>query len=164
MIYILIIIVLLSYIYIRNVYLKDFIEMNSIYKSLCKLLDSRDLLILKILPDVKNEKIQEKVLNLINKRRECSKISYDSELEADVELNNDLKILYDKIDKMNKNELQLEIFKKIISLEKQIKSVRLKYNVVAEKYNMSLTVHPKFCVKFMKMKPIEIYGSAKKNK
>ncbi|MBQ8299638.1 MAG: LemA family protein [Clostridia bacterium] len=162
MVVFLIVIIALVFMYIRNVYLKEFIEVTVIYKSLCKLLNSRDLLLLKILPDIKNKKQTEKILTLIDERNKKSKISYDDAILADVELHNELKSLYSVIEKMKKNELQTEIFKKIISFENQIKNVRKKYSFAVEKYNMSLTIHPKFCIKFMHMKPLEIYGNATK--
>ena len=158
----LLVFVALIFIYIRNVYLKEFIEVTIIYKSLCKLLNSRDLLLLKILPDIKKKKQKERILLLIDERNKKSKISYDDAIFADVELHNELKAFYNDVDKMKKNELQMEIFKKIISFENQIKNVRKKYSVAVEKYNMSLTIHPKFCVKFLHMKPLEIYGNVTK--
>ncbi len=162
MIVFLVVFVALIFIYIRNVYLKEFIEVTIIYKSLCKLLNSRDLLLLKILPDIKKKKQKERILLLIDERNKKSKISYDDAIFADVELHNELKAFYNDVDKMKKNELQMEIFKKIISFENQIKNVRKKYSVAVEKYNMSLTIHPKFCVKFLHMKPLEIYGNVTK--
>lgn len=155
-----IVLIALIFMYIRNVYLKEFIEVTVIYKSLCKLLNSRDLLLLKILPDIKNKKQKERILLLVDERNKKSRISYDDAIFADVELHNELKEFYNNIDKMKKNELQMEIFRKIISFENQIKIVRKKYSAAVEKYNMSLTIHPKFCVKFMHMKPLEIYGNA----
>lgn len=155
-----IVLIALIFMYIRNVYLKEFIEVTVIYKSLCKLLNSRDLLLLKILPDIKNKKQKERILLLVDERNKKSRISYDDAIFADVELHNELKEFYNNIDKMKKNELQMEIFRKIISFENQIKIVRKKYSAAVEKYNMSLTIHPKFCVKIMHMKPLEIYGNA----
>lgn len=154
--------VALIFAYVRNVYLNEFIEVTVVFKSLRKLLESRDLLLLKLLPDVKKTKQREKILGLIDERNKKSKISYDDAIFADVELHNELKSFYVTIDKMKKNELQLEIFKKIIAFENQIKTVRRKYSLAVEKYNMSLTLHPKFCVKFLHMKPLELYGNINK--
>lgn len=162
MIVFLVVLIALIFIYIRNVYLKEFVEVTVIYKTLCKLLNSRDILLLKILPDIKNKKQKEKILLLIDERNKKSKISYDDAIFADVELHNELKEFYNNVNKMKKNELQMEIFKKIISFENQIKNVRKKYSAAVEKYNMSLTIHPKFCVKFLHMKPLEIYGNVTK--
>lgn len=140
-------------------YLKEYIEVTKVYKVLRKVLESRDLLVLKILPDIKNKKEAEKVLNLINERNKKSKISYDDAITADIALHNELKNLYEIINNQKKNELQEEIFKKIINFEKRIKTLRKEYTKAVEKYNMSLTIHPKVCIKILHMKPLEMYAS-----
>lgn len=145
--------------YVYGNYLKEYIEVTKIYKVLRKVLETRDLLILKILPDVKNKKEAERVLNLINERNKKSKISYDDAITADTILHNELKNLYEIINNQNKNQLQEEMFKKIISLEKKIKILRKEYTKAVRKYNMSLTVHPKVCIKLLHMKPFEMYAS-----
>lgn len=147
---------------IYAVYLKEYIDVTIVYKSLRKLLASRDVMLLKIIPDIEDKKYAERILNLINDRNEASKASYDDAIRADIMLHNELKNLYDIINKMDKNELQLEIFKKVIDYEKRIKLARAKYTEVVSKYNMSLTVHPKVCIKILHMKPLEVYGSRNK--
>lgn len=147
---------------IYAVYLKEYIDVTIVYKSLRKLLASRDVMLLKIIPDIEDKKYAERILNLINNRNEASKISYDDAIRADITLHNELKNLYDIINKMDKNELQLEIFKKVIEYEKRIKLARVKYTEVVSKYNMGLTVHPKVCIKILHMKPLEVYGSKNK--
>lgn len=147
---------------IYAVYLKEYIDVTIVYKSLRKLLSSRDVMLLKIIPDIEDKKYAERILNLINNRNEASKISYDDAIRADITLHNELKNLYDIINKMDKNELQLEIFKKVIEYEKRIKLARVKYTEVVSKYNMGLTVHPKVCIKILHMKPLEVYGSKNK--
>ncbi len=147
---------------IYAVYLKEYIDVTIVYKTLRKLLASRDVMLLKIIPDIEDKKYAEKILNLINSRNEASKISYDDAIRADITLHNELKNLYDIINKMDKNELQLEIFKKVIDYEKRIKLARVKYTEVVSKYNMGLTVHPRVCIKLLHMKPLEVYGSKNK--
>ncbi len=139
------------------VYLREYVEVTRVYKTLRKLLESRDLLILKILPDIKNKNMANKILNLINERRLKSKVSYDDGINADVALHSNLKNLYDEIDKMKKDEVQVEVFKHIVLLEKQIKVVRKRYSEAVTKYNLGLTVHPKVLVKLMHMRPLELY-------
>lgn len=147
---------------IYAVYLKEYIDVTIVYKTLRKLLASRDVMLLKIIPDIEDKKYAEKILNLINSRNEASKISYDDAIRADITLHNELKNLYDIINKMDKNELQLEIFKKVIDYEKRIKLARVKYTEVVSKYNMGLTVHHRVCIKLLHMKPLEVYGSKNK--
>lgn len=147
---------------IYAVYLKEYIDVTIVYKTLRKLLASRDVMLLKIIPDIEDKKYAEKILNLINSRNEASKISYDDAIRTDITLHNELKNLYDIINKMDKNELQLEIFKKVIDYEKRIKLARVKYTEVVSKYNMGLTIHPRVCIKLLHMKPLEVYGSKNK--
>ena len=143
--------------YIINVYLKEYIEVTKVYKTLRKMLSYRDVLLLKILPDIKNKKQKENIMNLIDDRNKKSNISYDDAIVADVTLNNELKKVYIEIEKMQKNELQLEIFQKLMLIEKQIKGVRNKYSSVVEKYNLSLTIHPKVFIKLLHMRPLDTY-------
>lgn len=153
---IVVLILILGY-YVVNVYLREYIEVTKVYKSLRKVLTHRDMLLLKILPDLKNKKQKEKIINLIDDRDKKYNISYDDAIIADVKLHNELRSIYEEIDKMNKNELQLEMFKKLMMLEKQIKEIRKKYSNAVEKYNLSLTIHPKVFIKFLHMRPLDTY-------
>lgn len=153
---IVVLILILGY-YVVNVYLREYIEVTKVYKSLRKVLTHRDMLLLKILPDLKNKKQKEKIINLIDDREKKYNISYDDAIIADVKLHNELRSVYEEIDKMNKNELQLEMFKKLMMLEKQIKEIRKKYSNAVEKYNLSLTIHPKVFIKFLHMRPLDTY-------
>ena len=154
------IVFLISFIlfFIFRYYLKEFIEMTVIFKSLKKVLESRDLLVLKFLPDVKNKEIVEEILNLINERKIQSKISYNNAIQADNKLHNKLKELYDEINKMNKNEIQEELFKTIIEHEKRLKELRIRYSSAVEMYNLSLTIHPKLLIKVLHLKPLDVYA------
>ncbi len=157
MIITIIVLILILLYYVTNIYLKEYIEVTRIFKTLRKMLNYRDVTLLKILPDIKDKKKKEKVMNLIDERNKKYKISYDDAIVADVELNNELKNVYLEIDKMQKNDLQLEVFKRLMLLEKQINNVRKKYTNAVEKYNLSLTIHPKVCVKLLHMRPLDIY-------
>lgn len=157
MIIAIVVLVLILMYYAINVYLKEYIEVTKIYKTLRKMLSYRDMLLIKILPDIKSKKQKEIIMNLVDDRNKKSNISYDDAIIADVVLNNELKKVYIEIEKMEKNELQIEIFQKLMMLEKQIKIVRNKYSNAVEKYNLSLTIHPKVCIKFMHMRPLDTY-------
>ena len=152
-----IVLILIFGYYVVNVYLKEYIEVTKIYKALRKVLNHRDMLLLKILPDLPNKKKKEKIINLIDDRNKKYNISYDDAIIADVNLHNELKYVYLEIEKMKKNELQLEIFKKLMLLEKQIKEIRKKYSNAVEKYNLSLTIHPKVFIKCLHMRPLDTY-------
>lgn len=155
-------IILISLFYIfYNLYLKEYVELTKVYKTLRKVLEVRDLMLLKILPDLDDKELAERVLNLIDERKKKSLISYDDAILADINLHNELKIVYDKINKMQKNDLQEEIFKRLIVMEKQLREIRRKYSDAVTKYNMSLTIHPKICIKLLHMRAYEIYGTKK---
>ena len=92
--------------YVVNIYLKEYIEVTKIYKTLRKLLSHRDVLLLKILPDIKKNQ-QEKLINLIDDRNKKSNISYDDAIIADVKLNNELKKVYIEIENMPIKEVRV---------------------------------------------------------
>ena len=84
-------------------------------------------------------------------------ITNDDGINADVALHSNLKSLYDEIDRMKKDEVQTEVFKHIVLLEKQLKVTRKRYSEAVNKYNLSLTVHPRVLIKIMHMRPLELY-------
>ena len=150
-------ILLLFGFYFYNMYLREYFEVIKTYKTFRKLLETRDLLILKILSDVNNKKLSKKILNLINERRLKAKVSFDDGIIADSKLNSELKAFYEEINKMEKNEIQDEIFKHLIVLEKQLKSVRNRYSEAVNKYNFALTLHPKILIKILHFRPFQLY-------
>lgn len=152
-----IVLILILLYYVINVYLKEYIEVTKIFKTLRKMLNYRDVMLLKILPDIKSKKKQEEIMNLVDERNKKYNISYDDAIVADVSLHNELKNIYLELEKMKKNELQSEILKKLMMLEKQISNVRKSYSNAVEKYNLSLTIHPKVCIKFLHMRPLDTY-------
>lgn len=152
-----IVLILILLYYVINVYLKEYIEVTKIFKTLRKMLNYRDVMLLKILPDIKSKKKQEEIMNLINERNKKYNISYDDAIVADVKLHNELKKVYLEFEKIEKNKLQSEIFKKLMMFEKQINNVRKSYSKAVEKYNLSLTIHPKVCIKFLHMRPLDTY-------
>ena len=153
--------IIFIFVFIYKFFLKEFIDITIVYKTLKKVLESRDLLVLKLLPDIKNKELSEEVLNLINERRTQSKVLYNNAIKADINLHNKLKELYEVINSMKKNEVQEELFRRIVELEKKLKVLRVKYSEAANNYNTSLTIHPKLFVKILHMQPLDIYG--KKN-
>ncbi len=151
--------ILLLAIYFYNVYLREYFDVIRTYKTLRKLLETRDLILLKILSDVNNKKLSKKVLNLIDQRRKKAKTSFDDGIIADAELNSALKKLYEEINAMKRNELQDEIFKHLIGLEKQLKSVRTRYSEAVTKYNYALAAHPKVLIKMLHLRTFQLYGN-----
>jgi hypothetical protein len=145
--------------YFYNVYLREYFEVIRTYRALRKLLETRDLILLKLLPDVNNKNLSKKILNLIDQRRKKAKVSFDDGIIADAELNSALKTLYEKINNMKKNELQEEMFKHLIGLEKQLKSVRTRYSEAVTKYNYALAAHPKVLIKMLHLRTFQLYGN-----
>ena len=64
---------------------------------------------------------------------------------------------YKKIDEERPNEVVLQVFAKIISMEKDLKNIRNKYTLAVEKYNESLIKHKFMCLKVIRMKPLDTY-------
>lgn len=149
------IIILIFIIY--ELYFKEYFHVKKIFWSLKKFLSTRDTLILKIIPDVKDKKASKKIINLIEERRINFNSSYNNAIKSDVKLNSELINFYKKIDEERPNEVVLQVFAKIISMEKDLKNIRNKYTLAVEKYNESLIKHKFMCLKVIRMKPLDTY-------
>ena len=145
--------------YVYGMYFKEYFEVKKVYNTLQKILDTRDVLLLKL----SNEKISKKdfatVVMLIEKRKNTRNSGYTIRMNADVELSNELRKFYPKLSKVVDNELSKDIFKRVLELEKQAKKVRISYNNAVEKYNNNLILHKKVCMRLIIMKPLDIYSS-----
>lgn len=154
--FILLIIVIFIY-YVYGTYFKDYFEVKKVYNTLQKVLDARDVLLL----DLTNEKVDKKeiakILMLIDKRKETRKAGYTVRMNADVELNKELKKFYQVVSNAINNDISKEVLKRLIELEKQAKKVRISYNNAVEKYNNNLILHKKICMRLIRMKPLDIY-------
>ncbi len=140
-----------------QIYLKDYFNVIKSFKILRKALDTRDILLLKIIPDVNDKNLSAETLKLIEDRNEESKISYNDAIQSDIKLHNTLKKVYEEIDRIKKNQLQIEIFKRIISLEKSIKKLRQEYCNKVNLYNIGLTMHVNVLIKMLHLKPLDTY-------
>lgn len=144
-------------------YFKEYKEVMGNFETLVKVLETRDLLLMRILPEVKNKKIQEETTRLVQQRMDCKNGGCNAFIKSDVELNKQLKKTYPEIDNI-KNTLVREEFKSIIVLEKKLKIIRRKYNEAVEKYNQNLIHHKKMCIKYLRMKPLDTYKIPEKKK
>ena len=154
----LIILLLLIFIYYAyGTYFKEYFEVKKIYKTLQHVLDTRDVLLLKLSGEKTNKKEYAKVVMLIDERKKTKNSGYTVRMNADVNLNSELKNFYPKISKILNNPISKEVFKRIIELEKQAKKIRTAYNVAVEKYNNNLILHKDVCIKIIHMKPLDIY-------
>lgn len=151
-----IVVVILIYVFYR-VYLKDFIEVRKTYTTLKKFLSTRDALLLKLLPELKNTIDANKILSFVEERRLNFESSYNNAIKADVKLNKELKMAYSEISKAKLNSISLQLFNTILKTESELKTLRAKYNETVEKYNNNLVKHNFVCLKIIKMKPLDTY-------
>ena len=139
-------------------YLKQYFEMRKVFKVLKRFLEARDSLVLKLIPEVSDKKVLKEVLEGIEERKLNFSSGQNNAIMSDIKLNAKLKNFYDKYNQKEKNELEKEIFSKILSAEQNLKHIRKEYNQVVERYNQHLIRHKTICLKVIKMKPLDIYG------
>lgn len=142
-------------------YFKEYKDVMANFETLVKVLETRDLLLMRILPEIKDKKIKEDTVRLVEQRMRCKEGGCNALIKSDVELNKQLTITYQELDKL-KNALVREEFKRIVSLEKKLKIIRREYNESVEKYNKNLVHHKKMCIKYLRMKPLDTYKISKK--
>ena len=153
------VLLVIVFIYIMyTIYFKSYVMARKTFKLLIKTLDVRDLLVVKLLPEIRRQDIARKVAYLINERVKCKESGHLEQMNIDIKLNKELKVLYEEVNKNLNNEVVKATFKSIIELEKKLKSIRKSYNDVVDKYNTNLVTHKKFCIKILKMKPLDTYG------
>lgn len=153
---ILLILIIFVY-YVYGMYFKEYFEVKKVYNTLQKVLDTRDVLLLKLTSEKIDKKIIAKIVMLIDKRKETRNSGYTVRMNADVELSNELKKFYSLLSKVLDNDLSKDIFKRIIGLEKQAKKIRISYNNAVENYNNNLILHKKVCMRIIHMKPLDTY-------
>lgn len=152
---VLIIIILIFVIY--QLYFKHYFKVKNIYETLRNFLDVRDSLVLKLIPEIKNDVVRENIIALIEERKENFKTSYNNSIKADAKLNSSLKVFYEEINKLEKNDVINSVFGKVIKLEKDLKNIRNEYSLEVEEYNNNLVKHKFVCLKIIKMKPLDTY-------
>lgn len=154
--YILISIILIMVVYF--LYFKDYVEVKKVFKIITKTLDTRDLLIMKLVPEIKNKKEKAEIIRLVDDRMKSKKMSYTEQIKLDVELNDKLKNMYFNLEQEKDNPVIKATLARAFELEKTLKKVRNEYNVAVEKYNMNLIMHKFVCMRVIRMKPLDIYG------
>lgn len=142
-------------------YFKEYKDVMANFETLIKVLETRDLLLMRVLPEIKDKKIKEETARLVEERMKCKTGGCDNLIKSDVELNKQLKITYEELEKI-KNAIVREEFRRIVSLEKKLKVIRREYNNAVEKYNQNLINHKKMCIKYLRMKPLNTYKIPKK--
>lgn len=152
---VLIIIILIFVIY--QLYFRHYFKVKNIYETLRNFLDVRDSLVLKLIPEIKNDVVRENIIALIEERKENFKTSYNNSIKADAKLNSSLRVFYEEINKLEKNDVINSVFGKVIKLEKDLKNIRNEYSLKVEEYNNNLVKHKFVCLKIIKMKPLDTY-------
>lgn len=153
---VLLVIILIIYL-VYILYLKPFFDVRRVIYTLRDFLSTRDSLILKLIPEVKNKELKENIVGLINSRKGKFNLTYNDAIESDIRLNSELKRLYEEINKIKNNRMVTGIFENIIKIEKELKNIRTKYNEVATKYNDNLVKRKNVCIKLLKMRPLNTY-------
>jgi hypothetical protein len=151
--------VVLIYLIIYKLFFSNYIETKNIFNLLEKTLNTRNLLILKILPEIKYDADKEEIVSLIKGINEDSG-GYTNKMYLDIKLNKLLKNLYEEINNMD-NKVIKDIFGSIIELEKKLKIIRNEYNMAVNKYNENLVKHKYICMRVIKMKPLDTYNANK---
>lgn len=159
----LLLIIILGIILIYLLYFKEYKDVMANFETLVKVLETRDLLLMRILPEIKDRKIKEETAKLVEQRMQCKTGGCNALIKSDVELNKQLNITYQELEKI-KNALVREEFKRIVSLEKKLKVIRREYNNSVDKYNKNLIHHKKMCIKYLRMKPLDTYKIPEKVK
>ncbi|MBQ9267523.1 MAG: hypothetical protein IJ217_04520 [Clostridia bacterium] len=140
------------------VYLKDYAEVNRVFSSLEKTLDARDLLVMKLVPEIKDKKMQAKVVKLIEERMNHKNIPYNDKIALDIALNKELKEFYAAVNEKADNPVIKATFAKAVEFEKVLKKIRNEYNLAVTKYNTNLVMHKFVCMRIIRMKPLDTYA------
>lgn len=143
--------------YVYGTYFKEYFEVKKIFKTLQHVLDTRDVLLLKLSGEKVDKKDFAKVVMLIDERKKTKNLGYTVRMNADVKLNHELKEFYLKLSKVLDNPISKDVFKRVMDLEKQAKKIRVAYNMAVENYNNNLILHKKVCMKWIRMKPLDTY-------
>lgn len=141
-----------------KMYLAKFLLVRKNFLTLKRFLSARDALISKLLPEIKKQIDIERVVLLIEERRENFENNYNNAIQSDVKLNSELKNLYLGINKLKLNELTKQLFNTILKSEMELKKLRKEYSDAVEKYNENLVKHKFVCLKLIKMKPLDTYS------
>ena len=144
--------------YIYGTYFKEYFEVKKVYDTLQNVLDTRDVLLLKLTSEKVDKNKLANIVMLIDKRKKTRAAGYTIRMNADVELNHALKDFYPELSKKIDNPISKEIFSRIIELEKQAKKIRNAYNLAVENYNNNLILHKKVCMRLIRMKPLDTYS------
>ena len=150
------IVLFVIFISIHYLFFKEYSIVMGNFQTLIKVIESRDLLLLRVLPEIKNKKIKDDMTMLISQRMAAKRQGNDKLIEMDVKINKKLNRVYTEFNS-SKNLIVREELKRLVNLEKKLKVIRREYNKSVENYNNKLIKHPKLMMKFLKMRPYNLY-------
>ncbi len=153
---IIIFIVFILYLIIQFSFFKEYSMVMSNYNTLLKVLETRDLVLMRVLPEIKNKKTKDEITSLIAERIDNKKNDNDKIIELDVKINQKLDKAYSELDKSN-NPIVKEELRRLVQFEKSLKTIRKEYTKSVDLYNEKILKHPKAMIKFWKMKPLNNY-------
>ena len=140
---------------------REYSAMLRAYEMLVKVLEARNLILMRILPEIKDKKTKKEITAHIDEMISYKRTNNDKILELDVLINKKLDKVYSELNK-SKNPIVLEELKKAVNFEKKLKIIRREYNKAVEEYNAKLVKHPKLMAKFLKMRPYNTYDIKEK--
>ena len=144
---------------VYRMYFRNYYCVRKCFLLLRRFLDARDSLVIKILPEVPSKELVSEVMKAIEERRLNFAFGHNHAILSDARLNMTLKKLYQALNEIDKNDLQKELFARILHLEQDLKNIRKEYTEVVEKYNCHLVKHPMVLMRILKMKPLDQYAS-----
>ncbi len=136
---------------------KEYSTMLRSYEMLVKVLETRNLILMRILPEIKDKKVKKEITSYVEQMINYKRTNNDKVLELDVSINKKLDKIYSELNK-SKNPVVLEELKRVVNFEKKLKIIRREYNKAVDEYNSKLIKHPKLMAKFLKMRPYNTYN------
>ena len=138
-------------------FFKEYSLVMGNFETLLKVIEARDLILMRLLPEIKSKDVKEKMTKLVSERMNAKKLGNDKLIETDVEINKNLDQVYSELNK-TKNPIVKEELRRAVNLEQKLKVIRREYNKAVEAYNQKLVKHPKSMIKFWRMKPLNTYS------
>ena len=74
-----------------SLYFKEYRDVMAMYETLVKVLETRDLLLMRILPEVKDKKIREETSRLVQNRMQCKNAGCNLLVKSGLKRNKELK-------------------------------------------------------------------------
>jgi len=141
---------------------KEYAHMMNNFELLVKVVETRNLVLMRILPEIKNKGLKKEITKMVDDMMVAKRENNDKFIQLDVDINKKLDSVYSELNK-SKNPLVIEELKKAVNFEKKLKTIRREYNKVVEVYNAKICKHPKLMAKFLKMRPYNTYNIKENN-